>query len=167
MCRPPVVKVYKFTGALQTWEFAVCMQLKHALIFKWGSKWLVLPERKLREIGYRLNLCPSHTEIFSKRRKIYSWMCERLEMKWNGLQMRRPDWGCGKAFETSSWFDPWMSCEIEARYVEHWKKMCYSILTPAKSGRNNAHPWQSSFIVQKVCWQIALPPFVNLEKQSW
>ena len=42
-----------------------------------------------------------YTEIFSKRRKIYSWMCERLEMKWKGLQMTRPDWGCGKAFDAS------------------------------------------------------------------
>ena len=41
---------------------------------------LVLPCRKLREIVVRLNLCPSHTEIFSKRRKIYSRMCERLEL---------------------------------------------------------------------------------------
>ena len=29
---------------------------------------------------WSLNKCPSHTEIFSKRRKIYSWMYERLEL---------------------------------------------------------------------------------------
>ena len=49
---------------------------------------LVLPCRKLREIVVRLNMCPSHTEIFSKRRKIYSWMCERLELVCSALAQR-------------------------------------------------------------------------------
>ena len=43
------------------------------------GSWL-LPRRKLEKLVKILNWCLSHTEIFSKRRKICSLMSERLEL---------------------------------------------------------------------------------------
>ena len=76
---------------------------------------LVLPCRKLREIVVRLNLCPSHTEIFSKRRKIYSWLCERLELM--GLLLKKvPTSGAlGNAFDFDFEFHLVKDHKIEAR----------------------------------------------------
>ena len=61
--------------------------------------WLMLPQRKLRKIRIVLNLCPSHTEIFSKRRKIYSWLCERLELMWQPLKNGHASRALGNAFD--------------------------------------------------------------------
>ena len=65
--------------------------------------WSMLPRRKRRKSRIMLNLCPSHTEIFSKRRKIYSWLCERLELMLCALKTNtnsKCSWQC-------FWFWSW------------------------------------------------------------
>ena len=74
-----------------------------------------LPRRKLRKIQHMLNLCPSHTEIFSKRRKIYSWLCERLELMWQLLKNGPACRALGNAFDLDFEFHWVNGREIEAR----------------------------------------------------
>ena len=62
-----------------------------------------------------LNLCPSHTEIFSKRRKIYSWLCERLELMWQLLKNGPACRALGNAFDLDFEFHWVNGREIEAR----------------------------------------------------
>ena len=76
---------------------------------------LRLPWRKLREIGIMLNLCPSHTEIFSKRRKIYSWLCERLELMGLLLKKVPTSRALGNAFDFDFEFHLVKDHKIEAR----------------------------------------------------
>ena len=61
---------------LLAWSFACLKDVCPITPFRPN---IMLPWRKLIEIRLVLNLCPSHTEIFSKRRKIYSWMSKRLD----------------------------------------------------------------------------------------
>ena len=92
--------------------------LNHIYPFAWVPTlgWSRLPRRKLRKIGLRLNLCPSHTEIFSKRRKIYSWLCERLELMWQPLKNGPASRALGNAFDLDLEFHWANDREIEARW---------------------------------------------------
>ena len=80
---------------------------------------LRLPWRKLREIGIMLNLCPSHTEIFSKRRKIYSWLCERLELMWQLLKNVATSRALGNAFEILN-FIRWKTIKLRPGEDVRW-----------------------------------------------
>ena len=80
---------------------------------------LRLPWRKLREIGIMLNLCPSHTEIFSKRRKIYSWLCERLELMWQLLKNVATSRALGNAVEILN-FIRWKTIKLRPGEDVRW-----------------------------------------------
>ena len=101
---------------LPAWIFATSNTL-HTLptcLFTLGRS--RLPRRKLWKIRIMLNLCPSHTEIFSKRRKIYSWLCERLELMWLPLKNDPASRVLGNAFDLDFEFHWANDREIEARW---------------------------------------------------
>ena len=62
-----------------------------------------------RKIVYILNWCLSHTEIFSKRRKIYSWLSERLELNVRVEKYSNTNPDCLKCPLNWNW--AWM-CEL-------------------------------------------------------
>ena len=108
--------------------------LKHIYPLVWvpTSDRSRLPRRKLRKIGLRLNLCPSHTEIFSKRRKIYSWLCERLELMWQPLKNGPASRALGNAFDLDLEFHWANDREIEARWGRTLVEDNCNNLAPAK-----------------------------------
>ena len=81
---------------------------------------LRLPWRKLRKIGIMLNLCPSHTEIFSKRRKIYSWLCERLELMRLLLKNAPTSRALGNAFDFDFEFHRWKTIKLRPGEDVRW-----------------------------------------------
>ena len=93
---------------------------------------LRLPRRKLWKIGIMLNMCPSHTEIFSKRRKIYSWLCERLELMWQPLKNGPASRALGNAFDLDLEFHWANDREIEARWGRTLVEDNCNNLAPAK-----------------------------------
>ena len=95
--------------------------LNHIYPFAWVPTlgWSRLPRRKLRKIGLMLNLCPSHTEIFSKRRKIYSWLCERLELMWQLLKNVATSRALGNAFEILN-FIRWKTIKLRPGEDVRW-----------------------------------------------
>ena len=98
---------------LLAWSFACLKDVCPITPFRPNK---MLPWRKLIEIRLVLNLCPSHTEIFSKRRKIYSWMYERLELMRQPLKNFPTSRTLGNAFDLDFEFHYVNGLEIEARW---------------------------------------------------
>ena len=110
---------------------------------------IVLPRRKLRKMVSILNLCPSHTEIFSKRRKIYSWLCERLELMWCALKTNansKCSWQC-------FWFWSWTwlmnGRETETRREQKLDKDLLLHSDISKSSRNSENTSKSQLLSAK------------------
>ena len=127
-----------------------------------------LPRRKLRKIGVMLNLCLSHTEIFSKRRKIYSWLCERLELMWQLLRNGPASRALGNAFDLDFEFHWVNGREIEARWGRTLVEDNCNNLALAKVAGIARMPYNPLvFQCKKVLRQITAPPVVHIEKRTW
>ena len=83
-----------------------------------------------RKIVYSLNWCLSHTEIFSKRRKIYSWLSERLELNARVEKYSKTNPDCLKCPLNWNW--AWMCelCCLEQLFLTKSLPKCYKSRQP-------------------------------------
>ena len=130
--------------------------LNHTLAWVPAFGWSRLPQRKLRKIGLILNLCPSHTEIFSKRRKIYSWLCERLELMWQLLKNAPASRALCNAFDLDFEFHWVNGREIEARWGHMLEEDNCNDLALAKVAGIASMPYNECLIGEAaVCLQCS------------